>query len=73
MLSENFRHFGRDKIYKLIIVSHAPRHTTHGAKQNSAFIFNFDCSNALDTVTASMSILLTSALVHKLKKVGLDR
>lgn len=58
-LSENFRHFGRDKIYKLIIVSHAPRDTTYDAKQTSAFIVNFECSNVVDTVTASMSILLT--------------
>lgn len=48
-----------DKIYKLIFVSHTPRDTTYGAKQTFAFSVNFDCSNALDTVTASMSILLT--------------
>lgn len=68
----DFRYFGIDKTYKLIIVSQTPGDTTYGAKQPSAFIANFDSSKALDTVTASVSILLTSVLVHKLKRVGLD-
>lgn len=56
---KDFRHFEMDKIYKLTFVSHTPRDTTYGEKQTFAFSVNFDCSNALDTVTASMSILLT--------------